>query len=148
MKSGVFAIFSLAGIGVLAFSASIRHESSLNYHARAPIIAMAAGDPILELKPPAAMYNGASMIGGAKGSLTPLKILLLGILSGCHIGFGAFLSLAVGGACPAIAAANPGLKQIITGAFGLPFGLMMTVIGGGEVTKLTLNYSNSTNIII
>ena len=72
-------------------------------------------------------------ISATKASLSPLKTFLLGILSGCHIAFGAFLVLAVGGACPAIAAANPGLKQILSGAFGLPFGLMMTVIGGGEL---------------
>lgn len=47
------------------------------------------------------------------------KILGLGILSGCHIGFGAFLMLSVGGACPGLAASNPGLQKILLGAFGL-----------------------------
>lgn len=95
-----------------------------------PMVSMEA---IPELKAPPVMYAGVATTGGAKASLSPLKTLLLGIISGCHIGFGAFLSLAVGGACPAIATANPGLKQIIAGAFGLPFGLMLTVIGGGEL---------------
>ena len=30
--------------------------------------------------------------------------------------------LSVGGACPALAAANPGLQKIVSGAFGLPLG--------------------------
>ena len=41
-----------------------------------------------ELKPPKGMYNSAVEIGAAKVDLSPLKILLLGIMSGCHISFG------------------------------------------------------------
>jgi len=55
------------------------------------------------------------------------------VLSGCHIGFGAFLMLSVGGACPGLAATNPGLQKIVLGAFGLPFGLMMTLLSGAEL---------------
>jgi formate/nitrite transporter FocA (FNT family) len=79
------------------------------------------------------MYSNVVEISVAKAALSPLKTFLLGILSGCHVSFGALLILAVGGACPAIANANPGLKQIISGAIGLPFGLMMTILGGGEL---------------
>ena len=61
------------------------------------------------------------------------KIFGLGMLSGAHIGFGAFLMLTVGGACPGLAATNPGLKSIVTGAFGLPFGLFMTLMTGAEL---------------
>ena len=69
----------------------------------------------------------------AKAALSPLKTFLLGVLSGTHIAFGAFMILAVGGACPSLANANPGLKQIVSGLFGLPFGLMMTLLSGGEL---------------
>lgn len=86
-----------------------------------------------ELKPPAAMYEGAATAGAGKAALPALKIFIMAILSGCHIAFGAYLVLSVGGACPGIAKENPGLQKIIMGAFGLPFGLMMTVIGGGEL---------------
>jgi len=61
------------------------------------------------------------------------KIFALGIMSGAHIGFGAFLMLSVGGACPGLVATNPGLQKIVLGAFGLPFGLMMTLVTGGEL---------------
>ena len=91
------------------------------------------GNDVPELRPPKSMYSNVVELSATKASLSPLKTFLLGILSGCHIAFGAFLVLAVGGAVPAIASANPGLKQILSGAFGLPFGLMMTVIGGGEL---------------
>eukprot|EP01036_Dinobryon_divergens_P045448 gene45448-60720_t len=56
-----------------------------------------------ELKPPPAMFNGAVAAGSAKANLPALKILLLGILGGCHIAFGAFLVLSVGGNIPDIA---------------------------------------------
>jgi formate/nitrite transporter len=39
----------------------------------------------------------------------------------------------VGGAVPGIKEANPGLQRIIFGAFGLPFGLLMTLITGAEL---------------
>ena len=89
--------------------------------------------PVPEIKPPPALYAGAVAAGAAKAKGSWSKIFKLGIVSGCHIGFGAFLMLAVGGACPEIAANNPGLKNIISGAFGLPFGLIMTLVTGGEL---------------
>ena len=90
-------------------------------------------ETIPELKPPPMLYSAAVETGIKKASLPALKIFLLGILGGCHIGFGAFLSLAVGGSCPDIALKNPGLQKIIQGAFGLPFGLMMVLMGGAEL---------------
>lgn len=33
-------------------------------------------------------FQGASDIGAVKANLDPFKIFTLGILSGCHIGFG------------------------------------------------------------
>jgi hypothetical protein len=56
-----------------------------------------------ELKSPALMYTSASEIGAIKASLPAWKIFLSGIVSGCHIAFGAFLVLSVGGACPELA---------------------------------------------
>jgi len=41
--------------------------------------------------------------------------------------------LSVGGACPGLASTNPGLQRIVSGAFGLPFGLLMTLITGAEL---------------
>merc|ERR1711998_509905 len=58
---------------------------------------------------------------------------VLAILSGTHIGFGAFLAVTIGGDVPAIKAADPGLQKMIFGAFGLPFGLFMTVLTGAEL---------------
>lgn len=86
-----------------------------------------------ELKPPTLMYQGAVLLGQKKSLLSPFKTVLLGIVSGCHIAFGAYLLLSVGANCPEIAKSNPGLQKILMGAFGLPFGLMMTLVGGGEL---------------
>jgi formate/nitrite transporter len=99
-------------------------------------LSMSGGDatpPPPELKPPPALYQGAVAAGAAKAAAPFAKIFKLGIVSGCHIGFGAYLALTVGGACPGIAAENPGLQKIILGAFGLPFGLIMTLVTGGEL---------------
>merc|ERR1712216_1039325 len=73
------------------------------------------------------------MAGTKKANMDPMKILKLGVLSGCHIGFGAYIMLTVGGACPGLASSNPGPQKIVLGAFGLPFGLMMTLLSGAEL---------------
>lgn len=86
-----------------------------------------------DLKSPADLYNGAVNAGAAKAGADFGKIFKLGVVAGAHIGFGAYLAITVGGACPGIAAENPGLQKIITGAFGLPFGLIMTLVTGGEL---------------
>jgi len=46
---------------------------------------------------------------------------------------GAFLAIAGGGSVPQMAANNPGAQRILMGAFGLPMGLFMTLVGGGEL---------------
>jgi formate/nitrite transporter FocA (FNT family) len=56
---------------------------------------MAADTP--ELRPPKSMYENAVAAGATKASSPPLKTFILGILSGCHIAFGGFMLLAVGG---------------------------------------------------
>lgn len=75
--------------------------------------AAAAPPPPAELKPPPAMYEGAVAAGTAKASAPFGKIFKLGIVAGCHIAFGAYLSISVGGACPGLAESNPGLQKII-----------------------------------
>jgi formate transporter len=87
----------------------------------------------LDVKSPKDLYDGAVVAGTNKAKASFAKILQLGVVSGAHIGFGAYLAISVGGACPQIAAANPGLQKMILGAFGLPFGLIMTLITGGEL---------------
>lgn len=94
---------------------------------------MSGGSAAPALKPPAALYEGAVAAGAAKAAAPWAKIFKLGIVSGAHIGFGSYLAITVGGACPGIASANPGLQKIIFGAFGLPFGLIMTLVTGGEL---------------
>jgi len=86
-----------------------------------------------DLKAPAAIYDGAVAAGAAKASASWARIFKLGVAAGCHIGFGSYLAITVGGACPQLAEANPGLQKIIFGAFGLPFGLIMTLVTGGEL---------------
>ena len=64
--------------------------------------------------------------------MRPLRIVTLGVLSGIHIGIGAFLMVSVGRSCPDLEATNPGLARMVSGAFGLPFGTLMTLLTGAE----------------
>jgi len=89
--------------------------------------------PAAALALPPAGYEGAVAAGKKKAGMPASKIFALGVLSGCHIGFGAYLMLTVGAACPGLVSTNPGLQKIILGAFGLPFGLMMTLVTGAEL---------------
>lgn len=70
------------------------------------------------VRPPPQMYQNAVDIGEKKAAAPAAKTFLMGIISGCHIGFGALLAVSVGGNCPGLLATNPGLQKIIFGAFG------------------------------
>mmetsp|Transcript_49908 Transcript_49908/g.120904 ORF Transcript_49908/g.120904 Transcript_49908/m.120904 type:complete len:329 (-) Transcript_49908:310-1296(-) len=118
-------------------SSHMMGSSSSSTATRPSITALRSGavsdPPPPELKPPPALYQGAVAAGTAKAKAAWGKIFKLGIVSGCHIAFGAYLAITVGGACPGLAQTNPGLQKIILGAFGLPFGLIMTLVTGGEL---------------
>ncbi|CAM9578311.1 unnamed protein product [Ectocarpus sp. 4 AP-2014] len=85
------------------------------------------------VKPPPGLYANAVDLGARKAAASPVDIVLLGILSGFHIGFGGLLAVTVGGSIPAIKSANPGLQKLLFGLFGLPFGLFMVLVAGGEL---------------
>ena len=89
--------------------------------------------PPPECAPPAGILEKAVALGTTKASYSLPKTFLGGILAGALLSFGAATALTVGGACPAIAAANPGLQKILMGSIGLPFGLTMVVVSGGEL---------------
>lgn len=118
---------------------AIQPRSFVNPHVK--VLHMSSGGaadvkpatPPPELKPPPALYEGAIAAGAAKAAAPFGKIFKLGIVAGAHIAFGAYLALSIGGACPGIAAENPGLQKMIFGAFGLPFGLIMTLVSGAEL---------------
>mmetsp|Transcript_36730 Transcript_36730/g.41877 ORF Transcript_36730/g.41877 Transcript_36730/m.41877 type:complete len:311 (+) Transcript_36730:70-1002(+) len=93
----------------------------------------AAVPPPPEVKAPLALYHGAVAAGAKKAAAPFSKIFQLGIAAGCHIAFGAYLAISIGGNCPGLAQTNPGLQKMIMGAFGLPFGLIMTLITGAEL---------------
>ena len=71
--------------------------------------------------------------GQSKAALSISKTFFMGILGGAFIGFGSFLALSVGGACPGLASTNPGLQKMVYGAFGLPFGLLLVLMCGAEL---------------
>lgn len=54
-------------------------------------------------------------------------------MAGTYIALGGLLCLSVGGACPELVQTNPGLGKIVTGIFGLPFGLFLVLLTGVEL---------------
>lgn len=93
----------------------------------------AAAPPPSLIALPQPGFDGAVAAGEKKAGMPAGKIFKLGLLSGAHIGFGGYLMLSVGAACPGLASSNPGLQKMVVGAFGLPFGLLMTLITGAEL---------------
>lgn len=57
-------------------------------------------DPIPGVVPPAAVYGRVVDAGAAKAAMPWQKVLVMGALAGVFLGFGALLSLVVGGNCP------------------------------------------------
>jgi formate/nitrite transporter len=86
-----------------------------------------------QLATPPEGFAGAVAAGEKKAGMAPGDIFGLGTLAGALIGFGAYLALSIGAACPGLAASNPGLQKIVFGAFGLPLGLFMTLVTGTEL---------------
>lgn len=84
-------------------------------------------------KSPPQTFEAAVTLGSSKADLSSWKVLLLGILAGSYIALGALLALCVGGAVPAIKASNPGLQKLLFGALGLPGGLLLVCVAGGEL---------------
>lgn len=126
------AIASVAAVGAFSTAPAIHrlpHLAPARMPARVPVV---NAQEAMVATPPAG-FAGAVAAGVKKAGMPASKIFGLGVISGCHIGFGAFLMLTVGGGCPGLAASNPGLQKILLGAFGLPFGLFMTLMSGAEL---------------
>ena len=77
---------------------------------------------------PAEIYTGMVNTGVAKSKLSILKMIVLGILAGAYIGFGAYGFIVFN----AGTTLDPSLAKYI-GAAIFPVGLMMVVIGGAEL---------------
>jgi formate/nitrite transporter FocA (FNT family) len=130
----------------------ITHHKRLNHHLgfhkkiqNRPVnqIQMSFMSDTQELRPPKAMYTHVVDIGATKALISPSRTFLMGFYSGCHVAFGAALALCVGGSCQSLAQSNPGLQKFISGAFGLPLGVLMTTVTGGELFCINNAYLTS-----
>mmetsp|Transcript_41883 Transcript_41883/g.75482 ORF Transcript_41883/g.75482 Transcript_41883/m.75482 type:complete len:313 (-) Transcript_41883:214-1152(-) len=132
-RSGLLACLLASTSYAFAFKPTAQQRTGVANRPAVNLSMSGGATAIPDLKAPPAIYEGAVAAGAAKAAAPWEKIFKLGIAAGCHIGFGSYLAITVGGACPAIAEANPGLQKIIFGAFGLPFGLIMTLVTGAEL---------------
>eukprot|EP00210_Caulerpa_lentillifera_P003822 g3650.t1 len=83
--------------------------------------------------PPAKVYERLVETGAKKAKLPFLKAVISSFFGGAYIALGGLLCLTVGGSCPGLVQSNPGLAKIITGVFGLPFGLLLVLLTGVEL---------------
>jgi formate/nitrite transporter len=84
-------------------------------------------------------WSAAVQAGKAKCKKKPAKLFVLGLLAGCHVGFGAMLSGTVGADLAGLKEENTGLQRLVAGAYGYPFGLFMVIVTGAEL--ITSNFA-------
>lgn len=136
MKSSIF-LCLLAAVPCTAFPDRLPRTVFSPSTKRA--LSVSGGDAtLLSLQKPLTitgvqLYETNVEAGVYKASGTFKKIFTLGIVSGFYIGFGAFLAITVGGNCPGLAESNPGLQKMVMGAFGLPVGLILTLVTGAQL---------------
>ncbi len=81
---------------------------------------------------PAQTAEAAVNAGLAKVSVSPLRLVVNGVLAGAFIALGGALSLIVGCGFPGLTADNPALQRLLSGAM-FPIGLILVVILGAEL---------------
>lgn len=86
-----------------------------------------------DAKTPPETFAAAVATSEKKAGADTMSTFALSFTAGALIGFGGLLLTSVGGSSPALAAANPGLSNLVKGAFGLPFGLSMVILTGAEL---------------
>ncbi|CAL5221104.1 g3237 [Coccomyxa viridis] len=89
--------------------------------------------PVIAFLPPPSIYDAAVRMGVEKANMPAWKTFYLGVLAGFYLSFGGVLAYSIGGEVPSIKQENPGAQKLLYGAFGLPFGLALIVICGGEL---------------
>jgi len=127
---------------VLAFSSNLESKPNINVrifkaggtkHTNVQEYDIATPSPALKVGNQQPAYQNLVDLGEKKTTFSARKVFTLAVLSGLQIGAGSLLSFVVGGDIPGIKSSNPGLQKIISGIFGIPFGLFMIVVGGGEL---------------
>jgi formate/nitrite transporter len=84
-------------------------------------------------KTPPETFQAAVATSEKKANADVFSTFALSFTAGALIGFGGLFLTTVGGSSPALAAANPGLSNLVKGLFGLPFGLTMVILTGAEL---------------
>lgn len=77
----------------------------------------------------AVVFNSSGII---KGSTRVSRFILLALLGGVFISFGGLLTVMVAGGMPGVAASNPGLISLVSGAL-FPVGLIMVAVAGADL---------------
>lgn len=93
-------------------------------------------EPIPSIPPqkaPAGVFEAAVTLGASKSLLPSWKILLLSVVAGAYISLGGFLALRVGTSVGGLATSLPGIQRLLLGLVGLPTGLLLVILTGGEL---------------
>jgi len=95
------------------------------------------------IRTPLETFQYFAVSGERKAAAPVLQSALMAVMAGLYIGSGAFLTFMVGGLLPGIDSSDPGLQNILLGAFGLPFGLLMVVLTGADLFTGNVAYCGS-----
>lgn len=105
----------------------------------APAAAPAHHEPV-NFFAPKEIYEHIVEAGAAKANQSINSLVTLGILAGCYISFGFSLCMVAGGQMTTIQKNDPGLFNMLYGAFGFPCGLTLCVIAGAELFTSNVMY--------
>lgn len=90
---------------------------------------------------PKEIYEHVADGGAAKANSSILKELVMGVMAGCFIGFGfSTCMIAAGQLSPEYRKAEPGMFNLLFGAYGFPVGLTLCVINGASLFTSNLAY--------
>ena len=127
-------LFSPALIGWAIPLPGRRDAAARFASARSAAASLSGGSMAAAPRPgPAGAFDKAVNLGAEKAAKPWKKIVPLALAAGIHVALGAWIAVSIGGSIPNLKAEHPGLQRLVYGAFGLPVGLLLTLIAGGEV---------------
>lgn len=86
------------------------------------------------------LYQATIGHASHKKDFNIMQLTILSFLAGCYVAFGINLMTKVGGHLMVLVPTYKGLYNVILGTFGLPFGLTLIIVCGGELFTSDCSY--------
>eukprot|EP01100_Stratorugosa_tubuloviscum_P015131 TRINITY_DN84_c1_g1_i1.p1 TRINITY_DN84_c1_g1~~TRINITY_DN84_c1_g1_i1.p1 ORF type:complete len:351 (+),score=165.49 TRINITY_DN84_c1_g1_i1:95-1147(+) len=109
------------------------HHHHHHHHHHKPRVPGQRKDFHLKLyKTPKEIFEAIAIAGVAKSEVAWFRLIILGFLAGCFVGFGGTFAISIGGGCPGLLESNPGIVRLLF-ASCFTSGLFFIIITGGEL---------------